>query len=160
MDDVKRKVLLDLFASPLTLLPVVAGATALIASWAFGGVPILTLGGIAGVLGGLGTFASRMIFGLETLTNQAYEYVLEKQQSTRLAALQQLEARLRKDQDPRTEQLLIQLLSLYHHLKQDIDSGKITVSAHEVLDGVDNMFQVCVDHLDRSFQLWQTASKM
>ncbi len=160
MGDVKRKVMLDLFASPLTLLPVVVGATALLASWAMGGNPALTFGGVAGMLGGFGMFASRIIFGLEKLTNEAYEYVLEQQQENQLQSLQQLESRLKKDRDPRTERLLSQLRTLYEDLKADIEKGKITIAAHEVLDGVNNMFHVSVKHLDRSFQLWQTASKM
>ena len=160
MDPVKRKVLLDLFASPLTLLPVVGGATALLASWAFGGSPPLTFGGIAGMLGGIGMFASRIIFGLESLTNQAYEYVLQDQQDRQQAALQQLYSKLAEDRDPRTERLLAQLQSLYDQLKRDIDDGTITTVAHHVLDGVDNLFQVCVEYLDRSVHLWHTAERM
>jgi hypothetical protein len=161
MDDVKRKVLLDLFASPLTLLPVVAGATALLASWAIGGgQPMLTFGGVAGMLTGIGVFASRMIFGLDKLTNQAYEYVLEQQQAGQLASLEKLKKRLELDRDPRTERLLAQLRTLYNSIKSDVKDGKITVVAHDVLDGVDNMFNVCVEYLDRSFDLWQTAQKM
>ncbi len=160
MDDVKRKVLLDLFASPLTLLPVVGGITALLASWAMGGDPVLTFGGLAGVLGGIGMFSSRIIFGLEKMTNQAYEYVLEKQQSSQRAALQQLFEKLQADRDPRTERLLTQLQALYHDLKRDVEEGKITITAHQVLDGVDNVFRVCIDYLERSFRLWETAGRM
>ena len=52
--DVRKKVLLDLFASPGTLLPVVGGFSSLILSWAAGGVSLLNFLGIAGILGGLG----------------------------------------------------------------------------------------------------------
>ena len=160
MDDVKKKVLLDLFASPVTLLPVVAGTTALLASWAFGGVGMLTLGGIAGVLGGIGMFATRIIFGLEKLTNQAYQYVVEKQQKEQKEALSQLFQKLEGDNDPRTERLLSQLWHLYTELKQDVDSGKISMAAHDVLDGVDDIFRVCVDYLDRSHRMLVTAKRM
>ncbi len=160
MDDVKRKVLLDLFASPLTLLPVVGGVTALLASWAIGGDPVLTFGGLAGILGGIGMFSSRIIFGLEKMTNQAYQYVLQKQQASQQAALERLYKKLQADRDPRTERLLTQLQSLYDDLKRDVEQGKIKITAHQVLDGVDNVFQVCVDYLDRSFRLWETAGRM
>ncbi|MEM7312331.1 MAG: hypothetical protein AAF497_04185 [Planctomycetota bacterium] len=161
MDDVKRKVLLDLFASPMTLLPVVVGATALLGSWAInGGQPMLTFAGIAGILTGVGVFASRMIFGLDQLTNQAYEYVLEKQQAGQLESLEKLKQKLQKDNDPRTESLLTQLRALYDSIKSDVKEGKISLAAHDVLDGVDNMFHVCVDYLGRSFDLWQTSQKM
>jgi len=160
MDDVKKKVLLDLFASPVTLLPVVVGATALLASWAGIGGTTLALAGVAGVLGGIGMFATRIVFGLDKLTNRAYEYVLERQQKDQLESLQELYQKLERDDDPRTERLLTQLWNLYNDLKKDIDEGKVTVAAHDVLDGVDNMFRVCVDYLDRSHRLQMTAQKM
>ena len=160
MDDVKKKVFLDLFASPITLLPVVAGATALLASWAFGGVAALTMGGIVGVLGGIGMFATRIIFGLDKLTNRAYEYVVQKQQEDQRKALEELYNKLQGDNDPRTERLLGQLWDLYSELKKDVDDGKVTMAAHEVLDGVDNNFKVCVDYLDRSHRTLVTAKRM
>lgn len=160
MDEVKRKVYLDLFASPLTLLPTVIGATALLGSWAIGGVSALTFGGIGAVLMGVGIFASRLIFGLDKLTERAYQYTQEHEQKSQLRSLQQLHRRLENDRDPRTERLLRQLWALYKDLKDAVETGKIKVAAHEVLDGVNQMFHVCVDHLDRSFELWKTSQKM
>ena len=97
MKEVRRKVLLDLFASPLTLLPIVGGLTVLLAAWATRSAP-LTFAGLAGILGGIGVFANRMIFGLEKLTNRAHEYVLEQQQQLQVESLRALEGKLRKEQ--------------------------------------------------------------
>ncbi len=160
MDEVKRKVYLDLFASPLTLLPVVGGATALLASWALGGVPVMTFGGVAAMVTGASLFVSRLIFGLDKLTENAYQYAQEQQQRSQLESLQQLHQRLEGDSDPRTGHLLRQLWTLYKQLKSDVDEGKIKVGAAEVLDRVNEMFHVCVDHLDRSYGLHMTANKM
>ena len=160
MDDVKRKVYLDLFASPETLLPIVGGLTALLASWAMGGNAWLTFGGLAGVLGGVGMFASRVIFGLEKLTNRAYQYVVQQQQTRQVESLQALHKKLQKDQDQRTHRLLQQLWELYKGLQKDIRAGKISLAAHDVLDSVDRMFHVCVDYLDRSYELWRTAQRL
>jgi hypothetical protein len=68
MDEVKRKVYLDLFASPYNLIPFAAGLTSLMASWAIGGDLTLTMAGIAGVLGGIGVTASRLMCLIEGLT--------------------------------------------------------------------------------------------
>ena len=160
MDKVKRKVMLDLFASPWSLLPMVGGATALMASWAFGGHPALTFGGIGAMLMGAGIFASRLIFGLERITDRAYKYVVESQQAARLAALEQLAQKLRGDRDPRTGALLSQLRSLYDTLKADLDSGKINFAARDVLERVESIYRICVEYLDRSFQLWQTSVRL
>ncbi len=159
MKEVRRKVLLDLFASPLTLLPVVGGLTLLLAAWATRSAP-LTFAGLAGILGGIGVFASRMIFGLERLTNRAYEYVLEQQQQQQIESLRALEGKLRKDRDPRTQNLLRQLWQLYKALEKDIKAGKIPTAAHGVMDSVDRMFHVCLGHLQQSYKLWQAAQRM
>lgn len=159
MDEVKRKVYLDLFASPTTLLPVVGGVTALMASWAIGGSDLLNFFGAAGFLGGVGMFSSRLIFGLEKLTQRAYEYTLEKKQSEQEAALQHLARQLESDQDTRTERCLAHLRSLYETIRQEIDAGKVSVVARDVMDGVDRMFQLCVAHLENSFALWQLAQR-
>lgn len=161
MDDVKRKVYLDLFASPGTLLPIAGGLTALLAAWAMpGSQEWLAVGGVAGVLGGLGIFASRLVFGLEKLTNRAYQYVMERQQRTKNEALKNLHERLSSDRDPRTQRLLEELWHLYRGLERDIKDGKITVAAHDVLDGVDRLFHMCTQYLDRSYKMLQQASRL
>ncbi len=160
MDEVKRKVYLDLFASPVTLLPTVMGITTLLGSWALGGQPALTFGGLSGILIGGGLFCSRLIFGLDKLTEQAYQYAREKQQKEQIDSLRQLHKRLKEDNDPRTERLLNRLWTLYKMLQQDVEDGKIKVGANDVFEGVHRMFHVCLDHLDRSFDLWTTSQKM
>lgn len=160
MEEVRRKVLLDLFASPVTLLPVVGGLTALMISWAMGGVGLLTFGGIAGVLGGIGMFASRMVFGLDKLTQRAYDYTVEKQQKHQMAMLMELDRKLQSDRDHRTHNLLRQLWHIYQGLQKDIKAGKISVAAHPVLESVDEMFTVCTRHLEESYDLWERAERV
>jgi hypothetical protein len=160
MDEVRQKVLLDLFASPLTLLPVVGGLTALLASWATGGNAPLAFAGMVGILGGVGMFATRMVFGLEKLTRKAYDYALEKQQKHQNEMLLDLDRKLQNDHDPRTQYLLRQLWHLYQGLQKDIKAGKITVAAHQVLESVDQMFRVCVEYLRESYDLWELAERV
>ena len=160
MDEVKRKVYLDLFASPLTLIPLAVGLTSLMASWATGGNLTLTLAGIVGVLGSVGITISRMILGLEGITDRAVNYRLEKQQKEREAALDQLFQKLQKDRDPRTETCLQQLRLLYGSLQTAAEKGNITTSAYEILDGVGNIFNQCVKQLEHSHALWETAQRM
>jgi hypothetical protein len=160
MDEVKRKVLLDLFASPGTLLPIAGGLTLLMASWATGGNAVFNFGGIAGILGGVGVFATRMIVGLEGLTDRAYQYVLQKQRRQQQQRLAELDAQLSNDDDPRTETCLRSLRELYDAFRQDVQQGKITGASYDVLDGVDRLFHVCVSNLEHSHDLWQAAGRL
>ena len=157
MDDVKRKVLLDLFASPGTVLPIAGGLTMLLASWATGGSPTLTFGGIAGVLGGLGVLASRLILGLEGMTKRAYDLVVGKQRAEQEAALEELDRNLCNDDDPRTQQCLRDLRMLYDGLQKKVKDGDVTPAAYEILEGVDKLFKMCVHQLEHSHELYEAA---
>lgn len=159
MDEVKRKIYLDLFAAPVTLLPIAGGLTALLASWALGGQALLTFGGMAGVLTGLGTFATRLIFGLEELVDRAYQYSLQKQQVLKDRELQELQSALEQDQDPRTRALLQQLTRTYRRLEADTRAGRIKSAAQGAVQSVEQMFRVCVEYLRRSYELWEEAQR-
>ena len=50
MDDVKKKVLLDLFVSPWTVLPLAGGLSVWMLSWAAEGSAFLNVAGLAGVI--------------------------------------------------------------------------------------------------------------
>ena len=159
-DAVRRKVLLDIFAAPSTLLPIAGGLTVLMASWASGGSVTLNFAGIAGVLGGFGILASRLILGLDKLTQDAYDFIVDRQRSDQEAALERLDDQLVKDRDSRTQNCLRELRHLYSRLKTKVDSGRITPGAYDVIEGIDNMFRACVKQLGHSLELWETAKTM
>ena len=130
MDEVKRKVYLDLFASPYSLLPFAGGLTSLMAGWAVGGEQTLMIAGVAGVLAGIGVTASRLIWGIEGLTEKAYEYQVDKQQKDQEQRLDELDDKLTKDRDPRTQTCLRELRLLYGNLKEAADKGKISGASY------------------------------
>ena len=160
MDEVKRKVYLDLFASPYNLIPLAGGLTSLMASWAVGGDPTLTMAGIAGVLGGIGVTASRLIWGLESLTEKAYEYQLDKSQKDHDRKLDELDEKLTRDKDPRTQGCLRELRLLSSSLQKAADVGKISTSSYEIMEGVGKVVDQCVKQLEHSHSLWETARQM
>ena len=155
--DVRRKVLLDLFASPATLLPTVGGLSALILSWAIEGPASLSMLGLAGILGGMGWFATRLILGLEEITSSAYEFVHAQQREKQEEALDSLDNRLRRDRDPRTQESLRQLRELFGKFADDVEAGKINRRTHEILEIVEELFRTSVSQLEVSYQLWQTS---
>ncbi len=156
--DVRKKVLLDLFASPGSLFPVVGGLTLLIASWAFSSATTAVLG-IFGVLAGLGVSATKLIWKLEDITNDAYEYVHAEEVKQQERKLDDLDQRLTKDRDPRTQNSLRELRKLYRSFDEDVQSGKLARSASEVLEVMGELFRKCVDQLEYSYELWETARK-
>ncbi|HYW78924.1 MAG TPA: hypothetical protein VE890_05070 [Thermoguttaceae bacterium] len=155
--DVRRKVLLDLFAAPSTLLPLVGGVGVLVYSWATGGSSALNWIGLAGILGGVGMAASRLVFGLERITNNAYQYLHTQQRRKQEEALDRLDNQLRRDRDPRTQECLRQLRELYGRFVDDVENDKINRNTHEILEVVEELFRSSVSQLEASYQLWQTS---
>ncbi len=120
----------------------------------------LSLGGLIGVLGGLGMLATRLIFGLEKITEDAFTSLNAQQREAQEASLDALGQQLRNDQDPRTQSYLRNLRELYGSFQADIEQGKIASSARAVLGKVDKLFRAAVKHLEHSYHLWETAGRM
>lgn len=157
MDEVKKKVLLDLFVSPWTLIPAVGGLSAWMISWGAGGDPTLNLIGLAGVLVGAGIQASRLIFGVEKLTEQAHGYQTEKRRTEQKAALDGLSLRLARDDDPRTQECLVRLRALYRSFEEEPATGHAAIAIGEK---VEKLFHAAVRQLERSLELWSKAKRL
>lgn len=129
-------------------------------SWAVDGSMLLNLGGLVGVLGGVGFLATRLIFGLEKITENAFQYLNDQRREAQEQALDLLEVRLRGDEDPRTQTYLRDLRTLYTDFQDDLRSGRVAGAARTVLEQVEKLFQAAVKHLEHSYHLWVTAGRM
>ena len=160
MDNVQKKVLLDLFAAPSTVIPIVGGLSAWMLSWAIDSSWWLNLGGLIGVLGGAGLLATRLIFGLESITEDAYRFLQDQERQRRNTALDALEKKLRHDDDPRDQTYLRQMRTLYDSLHADLEQGQVSPAARAIVGNVEKLFQAAVKHLEHSYHLWETAAKV
>lgn len=157
MDEVQKKVLLDLFVSPWTVGPIVGGMSAWLLSWGMNGDPRLNIIGLAGVLAGLGIQASRLVFGLEKITEQAHGYLTEKERAEREAQLNELAEKLSHDDDPRTQECLNRLRILYKSFEEESATGHAAITIREK---VDKLFHAAVKQLVRSYELWEKAKRL
>lgn len=157
MDDVKKKVLLDLFVSPWTVVPIVGGLSAFLLSWGLDGNTALNLIGLGGVLAGMGIQASRLIFGIEELTEKAHGYLTAQERLERDQRLDQLAVRLGQDEDPRSEECLRRLRKLYASLEEFPPTGS---TAELFREKVDKLFHAAVRQLEKSLELWEKARRL
>jgi hypothetical protein len=139
---VRKKVLLDLVAAPVTVIPAALGASLLAVAWAVDqhGAALAFLG-MSGILAALGTLATRWVFGAERMVERAMRSA---------------------DDDPRPETWLGELRSIYDGFVQDAAwrEGLSELSAAEVAGKVENLFQGCIISLQRSADLMDTAGRM
>ena len=152
-----------LFGTPVTLLPLVGGVSAMLTPLLFGmdaAVPVFL--GISSVVGGSMLLALRALLGRERISRSILAEIEAERRQANEARMRALRRRLQKDGDPRTEQLLDDLLALTQVLQKD--DGLLrdvnTAVASDLLAGVDALFTGCLRNLERSVELSHTLAKV
>jgi len=129
-------------------------------SWSIGGQATLQWLAAAGILGGLGWAAARLVFRLEEITNRAYQFVHAQHRREQEESPDRLDNRLRRDRDPRTQECLRQLREIHAGFVQGVEAGRIDRATHEILDTVEELFRASAARLEASYQLWQTSRRL
>ena len=163
-EKLKQKVLLRILGSPATVLPLVIGMTTLVGTWAIDIRPDIGIfAGIAGVLGAAGIFLTKLILGSETYTKQALDEIHQESSADREQYLNDLEERLIADGDKRTESALHDLRSLtkaFEIMRNEPDSDLNLHTVFSIFSSVEDLFDQCVQTLERTLRLWYTAREM
>lgn len=154
---IRRRVIVDATKKPDTGFPIGLGVAALFVALMFGLGPLLPLVAILVLVAGLASFAGRLFWGFRRLATKTFQRLFESKKARQQRMLDDLDRRLRNDGEPRTQHLLRTLSHLYQTLEQDIQDGTLTVAATDVLESVDQINDLCIEHLDESHRLWEAA---
>lgn len=159
MSELKKKILLDVFVTPGTVLPVTGGLTLILLSLMFGAG--LGFFGFCLVVLGVGLAGTNLLFGLEKITKQAVEQLERTRQEDRNRRLDELDGRLTQDDDPRDQTALRNLRTLYDSFTADFRSGKVSVTAGaSIHQHIEDLYQQCVAQLEQQHDLWLTSRKV
>ena len=161
MEALRKRILREIFVAPSVVLPIVGGASAWLLSWAGGGgSDMLNLVGLAGVLGGIGWFATRFIFQLDSISEKAMQDLAKEAFQNEENHLNELQKRLATDKDPRTEQYLILLRENRAELEKLAQTPGIQIRSLEILKQARQLFWAATDQLDQSLKMYQLAQKL
>jgi hypothetical protein len=160
VDPVKRKVISELFFAPSVMLPIVGGISAGMLSWAMGGNASLTMGAIAGILGGLGWMMTRIIFKVEAITEEAMRFEQEHAIEKENEQLDRLMEKLEADKDERTQDYLILLRSLRDDFQNHTSQPGVQMRSARVREQVSAIFNAAVEQLGNSFKLWELSENL
>ncbi len=145
-EDIRKKVFLDVFVSKSTLLPVVAGGTVSLISLAADQY-LLAFGGAAAVVVGIGVFLTRFLFNLESVTEDAFNYLQEQKKVEFEESLIKLSQELNNE-----EAMQFQVLrGVYGYHKQRIEEG--CVRDENLEKKIDQLFHACVEQLKYANEL-------
>ncbi len=160
MDDLRKRILNELFVAPSVVLPMVGGATAWLLSWAAGGVDWLNAAGLIGVLFGIGWFATRFIFQLDAISEKALRDQIADQLQREDSKLNDLENRLRADRDPRTEDYLNLLRRNRSEIERVAQTPGIQLRSMAVVKQARQLFWAATEQLEQSLQMFHLAEKL
>lgn len=152
----RKQAVVDAFSKLDTSIPIVLGAVAFIAVVVLSAGPILAVLALIAFLFGVWRFACRGLAGLQKVAGQ-FQQMFESRTAQQQRQLADLEAKLCLERDHRTQELLVSLVQVRRSLEQDIKDGRFSVLTGDVLRHVDQVFNMCVEHLEMTYQLWQAA---
>lgn len=156
--------LLRLLGHPVTLAPFLLGTTAMTALWILDGRPALgVFAGLAGALFSAGAFLTRLVFKGEVVTQDIQIELERLDREARQKSLDALDERLASsDKDSRPETALRDLRALYQAFQetQKAGFGWNVAAAVEIRARVDQLFDQCVQSLEKTESLWQTTRQL
>ncbi len=141
-------------------MPVVAGVSAWLISWAGDGVTTLNLAGLLAILGGVGWAATRAIFGTEKYTQEAFQELNHAAAKSEAEKLDQLDYLLSQDDDPRDQELLRMLRSQRAQFRELASQPSLVARSSEVLDRVEQLFRASVKNLAECYKLWEESRSL
>ena len=159
-ENIRRRVMSEIFLAPSVVMPIVAGASAWILSWAAGGVGILNLVGLAGVLGGIGWMATRAIFLTDKITAETLREIKQKQKDEENRELDQLQRKLRKDGDHRTQDYLLLLRTAKDDFEEATSQPGVEKRSAEVVQQVRQLFAAAIVQLQRTYKYWELSERL
>ena len=155
----RQKVLWNLASSPVTLIPLLVGATLLLGLWTFSINSVLAaVVGVGALMVGCGTFFTRLFVGDERVAQKSIADLRREHEQERIDELDELDDQLTKDRDSRTQKMLRDLRSLVKTFKNNsYDDNLNTSSLLDITSGVEELFEEGVKMLHKSLEFYRTA---
>ncbi len=146
--------------APSVVLPIVAGASSWLVSWAANGVDSLKVAGLVLVLSGVGWLATRVIFysddvAAKILLDDALKLVKADEDK-----LDQLQFRLRADKDYRTKDYLTLLRTCRSDFEEFAKKPGIAIQSQEIVKQVRQLFWSATEQLEQSLKLYSLAVRL
>lgn len=169
MNDIKKKIVMDLLVTPTTVSLSTVGASILLISWAVGAGAMWSFFGVLGILGAVGAIFTNWINIDSIAKNAALSFKKEKEKtqeedletfSDQLYWAEREDTNKERGKDTTKDRIYLhEIRSAYKDLKTAIEAG--TLSSYvdpETLLQVEKLFQACVKRLRSTHDMW-LASK-
>ena len=158
MDSLRKKLLLNIFVTPISMAAGVLGATLVMLSWI---VPSAFALGLISLLVAFGAVATNFVFNIAKISEKAAKDWHDQESARRDSQLDELDNKLSADRDRRDEIALRNLRVLYGDFCDDVKQGKISAQiTQEMLGQVDDIFHAAVSSLEYSYELLEMSKRV
>ena len=154
MNQLKRKIFLDLFITPSVMIPTLISSTLFLMGWGVDYMNLMFLG-IVGLLGSAGFASYRFLFNFEQVADKVSIAFRNQRFNEWKNKLNQLNRKLIRTDGEEDENCLATLKTAYSELLEDIRENKLSqYLATNTSEEVEMWFEQCVEKLERSYELW------
>ena len=165
MNDLKKRILLDLLVTPTTMLPNLLGASMMLTSEILGGTAAFF--GFCSLAVGLGVMATNVLINYDKVAAEAIRKLEEEKRKDKNRSLDDLArklevARMRysRSKNGRPVRYLKELRAVRDSFFDDIREGRIENAPSSLQNQVDEIFDSCVEQLERQLDIVSTANKL
>ena len=158
MKGLKRRILSDLFITPTVILPLVIGVASLLLSEIVGTIGVLI--GMVSCMIAVGGAALNLILNVNRIADKAHKDLKNAQKRKLETELDALHRKLLTDSDPRDQEALQNIRSLYRSFCLDVDNGTIASASKSIVESVDTLYLGIIKQLNRQFELWSVSNKV
>ncbi|MHA1948237.1 MAG: hypothetical protein ACW99G_02575 [Candidatus Thorarchaeota archaeon] len=155
--DVKKRALIDLIGSLPVALPLAAGLTSFMASWVNDGSPLMTVLGVAGILGAGAMYVTSLLFWQGDMIEKAQEKIVKEEEDVLNEELKKLRTKLLRTPETQDEDMLLELRNIYDDFKNDKTGSLVT--AYDMSQIVEEMFHACIHQLEASYEKYKQRNK-
>ena len=159
MNSLQKRIIIELLITPMTVIPALAGGTLLLLCEVIGGYSAFF--GFSGLVIAAGAFATNLVLNFDNVSKRAIRQQQKQTTDKKERELDNLDRRLAKTSDDQDENALRNLRVLYKSFCSDVEGGKLSENVPpQMLDSIDELFDTCVEKLERSYEIYKTAEKM
>ena len=159
MNYLKKRIFLELFVTPLTIIPILFGGSMILLSEILGGHAAFV--GFISLLLGMGSFSTNLVFNLENIRNRVFEQWKSQQIKQREQSLDVLDRKLQNTIGKRDENALRDLRDLYKSFVNSSEDGNLNnFVPQQMFELIDEIFSTCVLKLEKSYEIYKTEKSM
>jgi hypothetical protein len=157
----RKRFVVRLLTSPWVSVPSALGSMSLAVGYLLGDMFFEFLG-LTGVLLGVGMGFTRWMLDADTVARRVYQDLKSETEQTHQDYLNRLERRLLADEDPRTEDILAELRSLYQRMRSpDVAESNLDVELlGDIREKSQTLYRSCLASLERTAAQWELAQQM